>query len=136
MNETKHASRANAQPAPPRVKRRPPVAAIARILVLSCAWIAVPRSAAAEQGVGAKLASQASAVGSQLRDATIASRVRAALVAERGLASGDIDVQVRDHVAELTGTVPDDRQRATALRVVRDVDGVRGVRDKLQIRPK
>nr|WP_249183454.1 BON domain-containing protein [Burkholderia cenocepacia] len=82
---------------------------------------------AGEPGVGRR---------GQIRDATLASRVRAALVAERGLASGDIDVQVRDRVAELTGNVPDERQRATAVRVAHDVSGVSGVRDKLQIRRK
>ncbi|MBJ9593603.1 MULTISPECIES: BON domain-containing protein [Burkholderia] len=117
-------------------RRMRPVVSIASLLMLSCAWIATPRHAAADESVGAKLASQASAVGGQIRDATLASRVRAALVAERGLASGDIDVQVRHRVAELSGSVPDERQRATAIRVARDVDGVRGVSDKLQIRRK
>lgn len=109
-----------------RRRRMRPVVSIASLLMLSCSWIATPRHAAADEGVGAKLASQASAVGGQIRDATLASRVRAALVAERGLASGDIDVQVRHRVAELSGSVPDERQRATAIRVARDVDGVRG----------
>ncbi|WP_396330623.1 BON domain-containing protein [Burkholderia anthina] len=122
--------------APARVRRVPPVVRIASILMLSCAWIALPRYASADESVRAKLASQASAVGSQLRDATLASRTRAALVAERGLASDDIDVQVHGRVAELTGSVPDAPQHATAVRVVHDVDGVRGVRDKLQIRRK
>ncbi|MBR8433498.1 BON domain-containing protein [Burkholderia cenocepacia] len=121
---------------PARSRRRTPVVPIASILMLSCAWIATPRHAAAEEGTRAKLASQASAVGGQIRDATLASRVRAALVAERGLASADIDVQVHDRVVELTGNVPDERQRATAIRVAHDVDGVSGVRDKLQIRRK
>ncbi|AOK38195.1 MULTISPECIES: BON domain-containing protein [Burkholderia] len=121
---------------PARGRRRTPVVPIASILMLSCAWIATPRHAAAEEGTRAKLASQASAVGGQIRDATLASRVRAALVAERGLASADIDVQVHDRVVELTGNVPDERQRATAIRVAHDVDGVSGVRDKLQIRRK
>lgn len=117
-------------------RRRVPVAAIASILMLSCAAIAVPRDASADESTRAKLARQASAVGGQIRDATLASRVRAALVAERGLASGDIDVQVHGRVADLTGSVPDERQRATAIRVAHDVDGVRGVRDRLQIRRK
>ncbi|WP_321856695.1 BON domain-containing protein [Burkholderia cenocepacia] len=121
---------------PARTRRRTLVVPIASLLLLSCAWIATPRYASAEESTRAKLASQASAVGGQIRDATLASRVRAALVAERGLASGDIDVQVRDRVVELTGNVPDERQRATAIRVAHDVSGVNGVRDKLQIRQK
>ena len=119
-----------------RIRRMPPGAQIASILMLSCAWVALPRYASADESVRAKRASQASAVGSRLRDATLASRVRAALVAERGLASDDIDVQVHGRVAELTGSVPDEPPHATAVRVVHDVDGVRGVRDRLQNRRK
>ncbi|WP_322088137.1 BON domain-containing protein [Burkholderia sp. BCC1999] len=119
---------------PVRTRRMPPVVPIACMPIVSFIWIATPRHASAEEGVGAKLESQASAVGGQIRDATLASRVRAALVAERGLASGDIDVQVRHRVVELTGNVPDERQRATAIRVVHGVDGVSGVHDRLQIR--
>ncbi|MDN7873946.1 BON domain-containing protein [Burkholderia aenigmatica] len=119
-----------------RLTRMPSVVSAAIFLMLSCAWIATPCDASAEEGVGAKLEKQASAVGGQIRDATLASRIRAALVAERGLTSGDIDVQVRHRVAELTGSVPDERQRATAIRVARDVDGVSGVRNRLQIRRK
>ncbi|KVA04601.1 transporter [Burkholderia latens] len=119
-----------------RIIRMRPVVPIASILLLSFAWIATPRIASADESVRTKLASQASAVGGQLRDATLASRIRAALVAERGLASDDIDVQVHGRVAELTGSVPDERQHAAAVRVVHDVDGVSGVRDRLQIRRK
>jgi hypothetical protein len=136
MDATESMPRTGTGGSPARQKRRPPLAPIASILMLSCAWIATPRYASAEEGVGAKLASQASAVGGQIRDATLASRIRAALVAERGLASCDIDVQVRHRVAELTGSVPDDRQRAAAIRVAHDVDGVSGVRDRLRIRRK
>ncbi|MGU3779227.1 BON domain-containing protein [Burkholderia metallica] len=116
--------------------RMPSVVSAALVVVLSCAWLATPHDVSAEEGVGAKLEHQASAVGGQIRDATLASRIRAALVAERGLASDDIDVQVHQRVAELTGSVPDERQRATAIRVAHDIDGVSGVRDRLQIRRK
>ncbi|AJY09318.1 BON domain-containing protein [Burkholderia dolosa] len=138
MNGTKRARRGRpaGTASPSDTKRMPPAVRIASILMVSCAWFAMPRHASAEQGTGAKLASQASAIGGQLRDATIVSRARAALVAERGLASGDIDVQVRGRVAELTGTVPDEQQRATAVRIVRGIDGVRSVRDELQVRRK
>jgi osmotically-inducible protein OsmY len=136
MDATESTRRDGTGTCSPRIRRGTPVARIASILMLSCAWIAMPRYAAAEEGTRAKLASQASAVGGQIRDATLASRVRAALVAERGLTSGDIDVQVHGRVVELTGHVPDERQRATAIRVAHDVDGVSGVRDGLQIRRK
>ncbi|MDN7859878.1 hypothetical protein QZM81_29150 [Burkholderia cepacia] len=51
-------------------------------------------------------------------------------------------MQVRHRVAELTGSVSDERQRAIAVCVVRDVDGVSGVSgvsgvlDRRQIRRK
>ncbi|WP_406806907.1 BON domain-containing protein [Burkholderia semiarida] len=136
MDATESTRRGGMGGKPARTRRGTPIGRIASILMLSCAWIATPRYASAEEGTRAKLASQASAVGGQIRDATLASRVRAALVAERGLASGDIDVQVHDRVVELTGNVPDDRQRTAAVRVAHDVSGVSGVRDKLQLRRK
>ncbi|MDN7588754.1 BON domain-containing protein [Burkholderia seminalis] len=136
MDATKTRQRNGARHTPARYPRMRPAASIASLLILSCVGLAIPRHAAADERVGAKLASQASAVGAQIRDATLASRVRAALVAERGLASGDIDVQVRHRVAELSGSVPDEPQRATAIRVAHGVDGVTGVSDKLQIRRK
>ena len=136
MNGSENTPREGVRRVPARIRRLPPAVRIASILTLSCAWIAMPRYASADESVRATLASQASAVGSQLRDATLASRIRAALVAERGLASDDIDVRVHGRVAELTGSVPDAPQHAAAVRVVHDVDGVRGVRDRLQIRRK
>lgn len=42
---------------PARTRRRTPVVPIASILMLSCAWIATPRYASAEEGTRAKLAS-------------------------------------------------------------------------------
>ncbi|HDR9173793.1 TPA: BON domain-containing protein [Burkholderia vietnamiensis] len=113
--------------------RMRPAAQIIGAWLLSCACVATPRAAAADESVGHKLASEASAVGGQLRDATLASRIRAALVAECGLASDDIDVQVHGRVAELTGSVPDEPQHAAAIRVVRDVSGVSGVQDRLKV---
>ncbi|MCA8000039.1 BON domain-containing protein [Burkholderia metallica] len=136
MNATERTQYGDTRGRPPGPARMPSVVSAALIAVLSCAWVATPRDVSAEEGVGAKLEHQASAVGGQIRDATLASRIRAALVAERGLASDDIDVQVHQRVAELTGSVPDERQRATAIRVAHDIDGVSGVRDRLQIRRK
>ncbi|CAG9256860.1 hypothetical protein BCEP4_180026 [Burkholderia cepacia] len=45
-------------------------------------------------------------------------------------------MQVRHRVAELTGSVSDERRRAIAVCVVHDVGGVSGVLDKRQIRRK
>ncbi|AOJ34987.1 BON domain-containing protein [Burkholderia metallica] len=128
MNATERTQYGDTRGRPSGPARMPSVVSAALIAVLSCAWVATPRDVSAEEGVGAKLEHQASAVGGQIRDA--------ALVAERGLASDDIDVQVHQRVAELTGSVPDERQRATAIRVAHDIDGVSGVRDRLQIRRK
>lgn len=84
---------------PTHLGRMPSVAPIMSIRVPSCAWLATPRYASADERVPAKLASRVSAGGGQLRDATIASRIRAALVAERGLASDNIDAQVHDRAS-------------------------------------
>ncbi|WP_249744840.1 hypothetical protein [Burkholderia pyrrocinia] len=87
MDATKSTRRDGTGGRPARAKRMPPVVPIASILMLAWAWVATPRYASAAEGVGAKLSSQASAVGGQIRDATLASRVRAALGKMRGDAS-------------------------------------------------
>ncbi|RQR26085.1 MULTISPECIES: transporter [unclassified Burkholderia] len=101
MKGSDHTRRDGTGGRPTRLGRMPPIVPIASMPRLSCAWIATPRHASADANVRTKLASLASAVGAWIRDATLASRIRAARVAGRGLTSSDIDVQVHGRVAAL-----------------------------------
>lgn len=57
MKGSENTPREGAPRASARIRRMPPVGRIASILMLSCAWIAMPRYASADESVRAKLAS-------------------------------------------------------------------------------
>ena len=67
-------------------------------------------------------------------DATITTKVKAAVLAEPGLKSLQIDVDTKDAVVTLAGTVdtPELKQRAT--QIAQNVGGVRSVVDNLVVK--
>jgi hyperosmotically inducible protein len=75
------------------------------------------------------LASQARAV----KDGWLVLKVHAEMVDEDLLSGSDIDVDVKDGVVTLRGTVPTEAGRARALEVARKNDGVKSVVDRLTI---
>lgn len=68
-------------------------------------------------------------------DSAITTKVKAAVMAEPGLKSLDINVETRNGVVTLAGTVqsPDLKQRAVTL--AQQVEGVRSVSDRLVVKP-
>jgi hyperosmotically inducible periplasmic protein len=75
------------------------------------------------------LASQARAV----KDGWLVLKVHSEMVDEDQLNGSDIDVDVKDGVVTLRGTVPTEAGRARALEVARKNDGVKSVVDHLTI---
>jgi hypothetical protein len=75
------------------------------------------------------LASQARAV----KDGWLVLKVHSEMVDEDVLSGSNIDVDVKDGVVTLRGTVPSEAGRARALEVARKNDGVRSVVDRLTI---
>jgi hyperosmotically inducible periplasmic protein len=75
------------------------------------------------------LASQARAI----KDGWLVLKVHSEMVDEALLSGSDIDVDVKDGVVTLRGTVPTEAGRARALEVARKNDGVRSVVDRLTI---
>ena len=75
------------------------------------------------------LASQARAV----KDGWLVLKVHSEMVDEDLLSGSDIDVDVKDGVVTLRGTVPTEAGRARALEVARKNDGVKSVLDRLTI---
>jgi hyperosmotically inducible protein len=65
-------------------------------------------------------------------DRTITAEVKARLAAIHGLNAGNIRVTTTDGVVKLEGTVRDDTQRATVMKLARDVRGVTAVSDELR----
>jgi hyperosmotically inducible protein len=75
------------------------------------------------------LAGQARAV----KDGWLVLKVHSEMVDEDLLSGSDIDVDVKDGVVTLRGTVPTEAGRARALEVARKNDGVKSVVDRLTI---
>ncbi|HDR9510583.1 BON domain-containing protein [Burkholderia cepacia] len=107
--------------------------AVAIAAATACAMVAPNVLAAGDDSAAS---SSHSTTGTKIRDATITTKAKAELIGTSGLTAGDIHVKTRRGIVTLTGSVPDEQQRTQAVGVVKQLDGVRSVRDQLTIRPK
>lgn len=71
-----------------------------------------------------------------LTDPALTASVKTKLLANPDVSGLRIDVDTRDGVVTLTGTVSTPGQKAEALRVARDTDGVKSVEDRLTVRAR
>lgn len=69
-------------------------------------------------------------------DATLAGDANDALRLNASLPKGSVDVEVRDHIIRLTGTVDWEFQRRTAERSVEHLAGTHGVVNDIALRPR
>jgi len=86
--------------------------------------------------VGEKTKEGLSKTGEVITDAWITSRVHSKFVGEDLLKDSDINVDTKDHVVTLKGTVMSAAGRARAVSEAKEVEGVRRVVDQLTIGPK
>jgi len=77
-----------------------------------------------------------SKTGEVITDAWITTRVKSKFVGEDLLKDSDINVDTKDHVVTLKGTVLSAAGRARAVSEAKEVEGVRRVVDQLTIGPK
>ena len=75
-------------------------------------------------------------VGAAVTDATITTKINAALVADGQLKSLKIDVDTKDGKVVLTGTAPDAGSRDRATAMAKAVDGVVDVDNRLTVPSK
>jgi len=68
------------------------------------------------------------------QDTWLTTKVKAALLREKGLDSGDVSVETFDHQVLLSGFVQSDEQKRKALLVASRVDGVKDVKDGIAVR--
>jgi hyperosmotically inducible protein len=73
-------------------------------------------------------------LGKTIDDSVITAKVKTALLRERGLKSRDVHVETNQGRVLLSGFVDSDDQKQRAVAVTRRVDGVREVRDGLNVR--
>ena len=71
-----------------------------------------------------------------IKDGWLVMKVHSEFVNEDVLAGSNIDVDVKDGVVTLQGTVPSEAARARALEVARKNSGVKSVVNNLQVVPK
>ena len=68
-------------------------------------------------------------------DAAITTKVKAAVMAEPNLKSTDINVETKDGVVTLAGTVNSQEAKQKASQVAQSVQGVKSVSDQLVVKP-
>ncbi|MFO1305707.1 MAG: BON domain-containing protein [Burkholderiales bacterium] len=73
--------------------------------------------------------------GAKIDDAAITTKVKAALMAEPGLRSLEINVDTRDNVVTLNGTVDSQEKKQRAMQLAQGVEGVKSVSDNLVVKP-
>ena len=72
-------------------------------------------------------------IGDYFDDISVNSSVKAALAADRSLDSAGIDVETKERVVFLKGSVASEEQKIRAGQIVFKVSGVRGVANNLQV---
>jgi hypothetical protein len=72
-------------------------------------------------------------VGEATGDAAVTAKVKAALLAEKGVDGMKINVDTRDGNVILSGNVPEQAQVERATQVARGIDGVKNVDNQLRV---
>lgn len=73
-------------------------------------------------------------VGDTIDDASITASVKVALAFERGVKATEINVDTRGGTVTLSGTVGTEAERQLARKVAEDVDGVKEILNRLEVR--
>ena len=81
-----------------------------------------------------KIADATSNMSAVADDAAITAKVKAALIAEPGLKSMDINVETKDGTVTLSGTVDNADLREKAKQATNSTPGVKGVIDNLTVK--
>jgi len=77
----------------------------------------------------------ATSMGSKMDDTMLVGKVKAALVDEKSVEAGQINLEARDSVVQLAGFVTNKAMKDKALAVAKGVKGVKGVEDALYVKP-
>ena len=70
-----------------------------------------------------------------IKDGWLVTKLHSLFVPEDALSGSNIDVNVKDGMVTLEGSVPNEAARAKALAISKGADGVKGVTDHLRIAP-
>ena len=92
------------------------------------------KMATTTEKAGDKMANAANKAGDKVDDAAITTKVKTALMAEPGLRSLEINVDTRDNVVTLNGTVDSQEKKQRAMQIAQGVEGVKSVSDNLVVK--
>lgn len=70
-----------------------------------------------------------------IKDGWLVTKLHSLFVPEDALSGSNIDVDVKNGMVTLQGSVPNEAARAKALQIAKGADGVKGVTDQLRIAP-
>lgn len=93
----------------------------------------VDRTEDAAKKAGEKAADAAHRTGAVITDAAITATVKTKFIADTAVQALKIDVDTKDGVVTLTGTVPSRAEVDRAMMLARDTDGVKRVVNKLHV---
>ena len=96
---------------------------------------ASPDKPAQKPATSERPAQQENRPGGGIGDGWITMKIHAQFVTENALDGSDIDVDTRNKVVTLTGTVASDAGRARAVSIAKATEGVTSVNDKLRVAP-
>lgn len=71
-----------------------------------------------------------------IKDGWLVTKLHSLFVPEDGLSGSNIDVDVKNGMVTLQGTVPNEAARARAIAIAKGADGVKGVTDQLRVAPE
>ena len=81
-----------------------------------------------------KMATSTEKAGDKIDDAALTTKVKTALMAEPGLRSLEINVDTRDNIVTLNGTVDSQEKKQRAMQIAQKVEGVKSVSDNLVVK--
>lgn len=87
----------------------------------------------ADKTVGERVRNGMSKTGEKITDAWITTKVKWFFVGEEALKDSNIDVDTKDHVVTLSGTVPSQAGRTRAVALAKSTEGVKNVVDRMTI---
>ncbi|HYW76701.1 MAG TPA: BON domain-containing protein [Gammaproteobacteria bacterium] len=85
---------------------------------------------------GAGALKKASGVQQVVADSAITTKIKAQLAADEGLSGSDIQVQTKNGVVTLSGTVADSALRKRAGQLASGTDGVKNVTNDIKVAPQ
>ena len=84
--------------------------------------------------VGEAVADSANEVQRRASDAALVAKIKSKMALDDMVKARDIDVDIRNGVVTLSGSVATEQQRERAVRLARETDGVVSIDDRLAIR--